>query len=348
LVHCCWMSAQTFGFIDAKDALYQCLMEAGGKNIMPKTVLLPWDLVDAAALPPLHTISEPTCLLKAALGSGGHGIYFVRSHQQVLDVIQADAAAARKDVSFIRNLEHEHDGRVPRWSLQQFVQSVRVSVPDPQRCQFRVYVVSCGERMYLYRSVEVRVPQWDDDLDAALSEDTAREYNCSRNKERTHRMLLHELPDVHLLAQVSGGETCFHQLVRRAMLLLKPAIDRNRERLQTILLDYSHPFPDRESFLMSGAGGDAVKVHFGECMGAAPTLMAVAGIDLLLGLPVESGAPAVPYIVEFNNNPAMPTADKLMSQSYRAHLIKFMQHLLALGGVLSSDLLDDSPFETLW
>ena len=38
-----------------------------------------------------------------------------------------------------------------------------------------------------------------------------------------------------------------------------------------------------------------------------------------------------PYIIEFNNNPAIPPSNKLMSNAYRCHLVELLGSLMRLG-----------------
>jgi len=397
---CCWLSAQTFGFIDPKDVLYECFdrilreqtqtqAHPGGiiQHPMPLSYLLPWDTDSLDQIPEVLP-SNPTCLLKAALGSGGHGIYFMHSRQQVLEIIRRDAIRARgegarppggeADSTFIAGLKRDHGGAVPQWSLQQYINSVRV-FNDAQRCQFRVYVVYCSGHMYVYDSVEVRVPRWEgDDLDnyvysgsvsGNVNVDTTgntadgsnvrvREYNDGRDKKRTYRYVLEELENdfVSTSAPVFGtdGEgVCVTtptptapvtkdvllEASRNALNLLRKDIESNIITTQSALSDYSCPYPgeltDGVTSVFSSANANSTTTTATTtstaCTPPPPTLMAIAGIDLLVD---QSSGNA--YVVEFNNNPAMPGPQKGMSSRYKDHLIHLAQDLITLGHVFDA------------
>jgi hypothetical protein len=53
--------------------------------------------------------------------------------------------------------------------------------------------------------------------------------------------------------------------------------------------------------------------------------LAVAGVDLIV-----SSVTGRPYIVELNNNPAIPSESKEMSTEYKKHLHDFMSRLINL------------------
>jgi hypothetical protein len=75
--------------------------------------------------------------------------------------------------------------------------------------------------------------------------------------------------------------------------------------------------------------------------------MAVAGVDIILhdisssldfnnhdvnSSDEEISRPKlVPKILELNNNPAMPSVDKKMSDMYKRHLVSFVGNLISLG-----------------
>ena len=357
ITHCCWMSGQMFGFLDAKDALVRHLKRADEvtevvvaeinamdisissnsnssrrrrrkpSDAMPRTVLLAWDY-DPNTNPNSDTTSNPnsttdfqydlpstpTCLLKAALGSGGFGIYFIHNKAQVESLLQRDAIAARVNDYFIPGLKRDHGGCVPDWSLQQYIESVRV-FPERARCQFRVYAISVYNRdtdkchMYMYDTVEVRVPRWDIDLDEVVcnmegksdilepivplngvdsvdplgtgdlidnypdpdpTSDPAKpgnkpdlepakpamEYNTHRNKAKTYRYILEEMPHIEQQTQtqihtnpttkstpvtnttptnnppppIYMQKGIFHDLVSNTLLDLQPAFMENLEK----------------------------------------------------------------------------------------------------------------------
>lgn len=406
--HCCWMSGQMFGYLDAKDALYKHLKvqedvilcsigkehvneKSKPTNAMPATVLLPWDYEpdphinsDSSSVVEygFDLPSTPTCLLKAALGSGGFGIYFIHNKEQVLDILRRDAKAARASDYFIPSLMKDHGGIVPQWSLQQYIESVRV-FPDRARCQFRVYAISVYNldtntcRMYIYDTVEVRVPRWDIELDdivcrvdekndtnsalscskdvdllgsgdlmAETSKNSPMEYNEHRNKAKTYRYVLEEMPPIEPAAfdaSRGGGNSksnqpplfmkkdVFHQRVKQTLLDLKPSFEENLEQnLKKKLLDYCEPFPVDEVESECTCDPDPL-ARQNTSNKSNPILLSITGIDLMLTQ--ASPSELRPYVIEFNNNPAIPPANKLMTEAYRTHLVELVGSLLHLGGL---------------
>lgn len=61
--------------------------------------------------------------------------------------------------------------------------------------------------------------------------------------------------------------------------------------------------------------------------------IAIVGVDLIV-----SSIDGRPYIVEFNNNPAIPGPTKSMSSAYRCHLIEFITRLFEFNDPTSEKL----------
>ena len=82
---------------------------------MPSTHLFPW----CASPEEVAAISLPTtpALLKSSIGSGGWGLYFVQSIQDVSAIVQVSATRARAHEGFIAGLARTYGG-VPDWCLQ--------------------------------------------------------------------------------------------------------------------------------------------------------------------------------------------------------------------------------------
>lgn len=118
-----WATSLAFAFLDPKDALYRELVLQNAGNLMPKTSLLGWDI---DSLDEICVLPSSPALLKASLGSGGFGLYFVNSREDVLSIIRAHAARARSFDGFLDSLRRDYDGNVPCWSLQSFINSYRV------------------------------------------------------------------------------------------------------------------------------------------------------------------------------------------------------------------------------
>ena len=93
-----WVSSPCLGFLDAKDALCRALYHVGKQSLMPVTSFIPWDVSTIDGIPDLPT--HPA-LLKAALGSGGYGLYFIHTKQQALSIAQAHAQRAQSFDGFL-------------------------------------------------------------------------------------------------------------------------------------------------------------------------------------------------------------------------------------------------------
>lgn len=349
----CWADGKCFEFLDAKNSLFDHLQHRGAQDTMPLTRLIPWDVhmeFEVGLLP-----SQP-CLLKAACGSGGYGIYFVNNEEDAKRIIVAHAKRANSFDNFVENMRKDFGGQIPQWSLQQLLQSVKVK--DNLRCQIRVYVITCGDRLYMYTDQEVRIPSWGnkdvDKMFAILAEEydenagadnlsdlelfeiecckggTARPYNRDRVKAETMRYMLEEIEEVaHMHAAIAD-------CVRTAMVALQPSI-------------MAHMGDQGDAGASGVDAEDTAKDSSDETIH-----MAIAGIDLLLSddevrRPNEgldgSQMVLVPKILELNNNPAMASPGKLMSDKYRSHLVLLVTRIMELG--LSGGL-HHPAFERLW
>ena len=325
-----WVTSRCLEFLDAKDNLYEYIEKTSSLSCMPITKLLPYDTNTICELP-----SSP-CLLKASLGSGGFGIYFVKNTNDVLSIIQWHMQRAEQTAGFIDGLKKDF-GRVPLWSIQEFIPSVRytitttvttlltimimIRVQGNKRCQVRVYVVICEEHCYYYHTIEVRIPTWDRDelLDHSINDSDnhndndagdlnsydrlcckgteAIPYNLDRNKKETARYLISEVEEI----SSSSASEAVTECVVTAFLSLQPYIvDKIIE--QNKIEDH---IPNR-------------------------TKLAIAGVDLVLKSKVDSsGFEAL--IVEVNNNPSMVQSSKKMSEKFNHHLKQLLSDIALLG-----------------
>ncbi len=325
----CW-AGDGFAFLDFKDQLYHHLSLVDATYLMPNTRLLPYDASMDLLLQQAQLSSTSTYVLKAACGSAGFGIYFIKSIQDVYTIIQRHKARAENYDNFLSNLKQSNHGTVPSWSLQEYKRSIRV---NNKRTQLRIYAVllhsntasSSGDiHCYQYSTIECRVPSWDTDLDqeiyssnnndtvttesidvsmmvaaetidevevACCRDTTARPYNKDRNKSETNRYLLEELPELVGYA-TAVRSTCSQCL----------------QKLQPYLTSYMQQSVDNKSISNNGS------------------IVSVVGIDLI----IESDSSKC-FILEFNYNPAMPSSTKAMSDPYRNHLHRFVQDTMSLG-----------------
>lgn len=351
------MHSLGFADLDPKDALYRRLLAADAANCMPKTQMIPWDAGDEDVPDSLPFI--PT-MLKAPMGSGGFGLYYVYHKRDILPLLRNHRLRAEREPSFMANLIASYRGVAPCWSLQEVVQSVPGIVPraegssditncdsaapieELRRTQIRVYLLLCEDELLLFDGIEVRLPQWNCDINNVLvreaavfardsldssaveaittgrrpwveeveeeccGEGYARPYNEQRNKSQTERCLLEEI------SSLASARSAILDCTRRAFTALKPSIFEQHQRSQ-------ESSPERKT----------EEVH-----------MAVLGVDLLVsrspkeGIASEDTFRAV--MVEVNNNPAMPGNGKRMSSLYRAHLVEMVAGIVAVGLQASS------------
>lgn len=310
-IYSAWATSQAMEFLDPKDALYRYLSSRGRSDVMPPTLLVPWDCTT------LHQLEIPEVLiprigkpvmLKAALGSGGYGLYFIEDIADILPIARNHAVKAGSVDNFIENLRRDY-GCVPCWSLQYLVPSIKLN--DGRKCQFRSYVVVAGCEMYMYGNIEARIVCWDasvvsqdrlrTDEEAFCAGSTARPYNHGRLKANTERILIDEI------AELKAGQEALSECTFKAFRALRPDIESRMEEI--------------------------VNLDSTSCR------LAVAGVDLLLTSDYKA------YIVEINNNPAMPGETKKMSRAYRKHLKDLVSDIVKLG---LSGSPNHTKFTTLW
>jgi len=312
-----WITSRCLEFLDAKDHLYK-FIELGnktGKRCMPSTILLPFDTndIDDICLP-----STP-CLLKASLGSGGFGIYFVQDKSDVVSIMKWHRSKAEQTPGFIDSLNADF-GRVPLWSLQEYVKTIRV---NNRRCQIRVYVVVCEDHCYYYQTHEVRMPMWDCDLDDELSDsktttndssnDTgelflydkecclgtnARPYNKDRNKKETLRFITSEIDEI------SSSRTAVNDCITRAFNALKPFIQNQ--------INEQHNNDNSTNTNTRNR-------------------IAISGVDLVISKKQDNDNEYEALIVELNNNPSCVDVKKKMSDAFNLHLKQLLSDIIILG-----------------
>ena len=299
-----WAISPALEYLDPKDSLYKSFCTCGVQNVMPFTVLLPWNCSSEIDIPENVLLNSEPFLLKAALGSGGYGLYFVHNRADVIKVIKNHASKADGVSGFVENLKSSY-GDVPSWSLQYLVPSLRLS--DGRKCQFRAYILLLENSLYIYETMEARIVCWDLDVKGgALTEDeaffcdgtSALPYNHGRMKTRTSRVLVTEMEELRI------GEDSLKNCTTRAFVALRPEIELRIDRNTT-----------------------------------GHKRIAVAAVDLLLDDSYNA------YIVEINNNPAIPAENKQMSVQYKEHLVTLVSDTFKLG---LSGLPEGTMFSKLW
>jgi hypothetical protein len=313
-----------FEFLDPKDALYRCLSACQANAVMPPTQLIAYDCDHESDLPELSlttTSTSPLQLLKAPLGSGGDALYYITSKSDVLSIIRAHRTKAENTPGFLDSLRADYNGSVPSWSLQTIIPSAMLA--NQRKCQVRAYVIYCDSELYLYTDYEVRQPMWiklqeqetggkdtisptlQADLDfCANCTDGAKPYNFQRSKTHTERMMISEVEG--RLGEISTIEKITHVMLT-AFRALKP---------QILAESFHSRVADRE--LLQPIARSTYHQQISE--------MAIIGADLIV-----ADSSMQPYIVEINNNPAMPAPTKTMTEQYQSHLVEFVASLVTLG-----------------
>ena len=122
------ITSSLFESLDAKDALYDAI-----GTWMPPSLLLEIDADrDNEAVRMFidnHKDEKRGVMLKASLGAGGFGLYFCQNEGQVMDVMISHLKRAQNKEGFLERLKEQHNGRVPRWSLQKVINPVLVNIP---------------------------------------------------------------------------------------------------------------------------------------------------------------------------------------------------------------------------
>jgi hypothetical protein len=327
------LSSQGFADLDPKDALFRRLKDSGAVYCMPESILISWDAADGD-LP--ETLPFVPSLLKAPMGSGGFGLYYVYHPRDIVPILKNHRLRAEREPHFMENLINSYGGAQPSWSLQEVITSVKGSVPiednssiDKRRTQIRVYVVLCDNQLFLYDGVEVRMPLWDCDIDEVLAQETAAfssnvitEHHSDNVKQR--RPWLDTVEEEccgegnarPYNEQRNKKETCRFMLEEIPELIT--ARDEIVRCVQTAFIALKDSILQRHlNYLPENI--DGVK----------EVSMAVVGVDLLATHYSTDSHRIV--MVEVNNNPAMPGEKKQMSDSYRQHLIDMVDNIMQLG-----------------
>ena len=218
------------------------------------------------------------------------------------------------------------------------------------------YVILVNGEMFLYPVYEVRLPYWSIPLDDILASETAssslsssssgkgpewsdsverlcvgsgraRPYNEGRDKKRTRRMLLSEIDE---LRQAGAGQAV-RSCVQGFFAGITALIAERRKRKEECLRDVS----SAESAVMGALEKDG-SVIGPRIVGRS---VAVLGVDLVISEKSSSSSSGSSsgngldaYIVEVNNNPAMPSPTKhSMSEQYRQHLVDLAAAIIGLG-----------------
>jgi hypothetical protein len=340
------MTSQGFADLDPKDALFRRLLDTDANDCMPRSVLLAWNC-DEEALPK-HLDEVPT-MLKAPMGSGGFGLYYVYHPRDIFPLLRNHRIRAEKEPNFMENLLKSYHGAQPSWSLQEVITSVKGTPPPSpstsssatlseeeslghkRRTQIRVYVVICEHQLYVYDGIEVRMPLWDCDIDEVLQRESAQ-YSTDGvdvNDYDTGRRPWSDPVEEECCGEGRArpyNEQRNKKETTRYMLEEIPELIHARK---DILACTTRAFQAMAPSILQRDTADADEVR-----------MAVVGVDLLVTLHATTPENPTPsfraVMVEVNNNPAMPGVNKQMSEQYRQHLVTMVSSIIQLGVVAAA------------
>lgn len=262
-----WCTSPAFDPFDLKDDLVHAIQVAGCTHLAPDSYLLEWDISD---LTPeikqlFHNQNEPL-LLKSAIGSGGRGIEFVCSSDELFQIIQQNAEAAKAEPNFLDQIRKTYQNRIPSWVLQRHIKSILVQ--GGRKCHLRAYIV-IHDKILMYKTIEVRVAAsiycHESNLDW---KDRSAHITNGAGGDKTERFLLSEIDEL------SGLEFNVQDFLVELLNSLKAQI------CETIL-----NVSEEEN---NARGGKYVE-KFG-----------VAGVDIM----VDENKRL--WLLEFNRNPAAP------------------------------------------
>lgn len=322
--------------LDPKDALFRIMDNEVYRSCMPMNYLISWDAESFSFIP-----AQFPMLLKAPLGSGGYGLYYVYNWEDVRQLLNGHKRRAEKEVNFLDSLRNDY-GEVPSWSLQRIIPSVKYIFNGiPRKCQFRGYLVICHGKLFLYKHYEVRMPLWNIDIDNTIR----REHELYKNSALQSSSMAATLTSARNRWSYEVENECCGSGHARPY-----NEERNKSQTERFLLSevFPHETHETESFSCVYGALRACLLHLARGIQASieqhrnhaleaeiEASLAIAGVDLL----VEELCDAVgqvrryqAYVVELNNNPAMANPDKhRMSQRYKLHLIEFAKNTMELG-----------------
>lgn len=310
-----------------KDLFASTMMKHNANFSIPPTLLIDWDVSEEDC----RNIQFPICdggktanneqeeivaVLKTPLGSRGEGVFFVSTHEEIVDRVQDNyrRAVAEKNGTFLKDLLASK-GRIPSWTLSGEIQSMLVR--GRRKFHLRSYVAfieragfenkrSCLDG-YVYNRHEVRVAENSVD-DTIIHYNTAPSGATNRDRRahitngassgETGRYMLHEIDE---LASLNMDKKLEEFLARVFDRLAPDLVSRVRE----INKEIENHQPDQRQHPEKA------------------TKFAIAGIDIMLD---ESERL---YILEVNVNPAAPP-EHVISDTFRSHLIQICQDLTRL------------------
>ena len=302
----CLGTSPAFDNLEDKDLFVQTFDKYGAQAYIPKSILIPYDVEEAAFLDDSQTTfpSYPA-VLKTPLGSRGDGVFFVSTKPAAWLLIADNRRRAVSEKGFLEYIKQMKD-RLPQWVLQAEVRSKPLL--GGRKFHLRTYVIalenatSPGEvKVYVYRETEVRV--------AGVPMAAFDESNPERDRES------------HITNGACGEGTS-------RLLMSSPEMRAELGHLTNKLSLFTATFFGRvllpEFRERCAEKGGILSEHRGGCAAR----FAIAGVDIMVD---ESENLSV---LEVNANPAAPPAD-VLDAAFRNHLVEFggaLARLVVSGG----------------
>lgn len=303
LIRAAHANSEAFDGLEDKDELFRTLQRCRCEHLelSPPSRLVNWDVtkqecenVVGKEMPTLlgnKGTPETIAVLKEPMGSRGTGIFFVRTAEEIHNIIDEHKKEAMAKPNFLDDLIASK-GRIPSWVLQAEVQPCLL-IRDRKKFHIRTYVVGV-ERFdidelldtFMYRRHEVRI----------ASESIPADQNDDSRRKAAH---------------VTNGakESAFLNEVDELKGLQDP--------LEVFLAEIfaKHVIKDLSRRVAMGAQDSDTS--------SQASKFVVAGLDIMVTEDKRL------YLLEANVNPIMPPPD-VLTEDFQKHLIGFVQDLTNL------------------
>jgi len=293
-----------FDGLGDKDELVRTFQRCRCEQVQlsPPAILIQWDVskeecnnIVGTKLPSLNKNADPSstvAVLKEPMGSRGRGIYFVRTADEIHQIIDENHQRASQEPDLLENLIAAK-GRIPSWVLQAEVQPALL-VRDRRKFHIRSYLVVVERPddevldMFIYGRHEVRIAGVSVDEGEGQYRNPVAHITNGALSDSTDRVLLSDLPEL-----MDRGVT------EKLELFIAETFGKY------LLSDISRRIPP------PNAHGQPIREF------------AVAGMDLMVTEDLRI------YLLEVNVNPAAPP-QTMCNASYSSHLKGFFKDLVNL------------------
>ena len=306
--------------VSDKDDLVRTLQTCNCDYLAPPSLLIDWDVTEEflkkeIRLPGLQVDLAQVAVLKTPLGSGGDGVYFVSSIEEIAVLVKENYNRAVKERGFLESIQLSL-GRIPSWVLQAEVAPAML-IRGGRKFHLRSYVVIVetentenknipSTETYIYNRHEVRT---------AFAP-------IIHTDEKRDRM-------AHITNGAQGNDT------RRSLLQDEEDLIRTglQEKLELFVANAFHVDLSAAivSSLLKGKQATTTNVTYCDEMFPKTKVFTFAGVDIMVGADEKL------YLLEVNVNPAAPPMHVLDD--------RFVDHLTGLGADLLELVIDQNICE---